>query len=38
MERLEQVAKEKIISGNKLVKQSCDYALGEILQEDKGGV
>lgn len=35
MERLEQVAKEKNISVNNLVKQCCEYALGELPQGDR---
>lgn len=35
VERLEQVAKEQNVSVNSLVKQCCEYALGEMAQEDK---
>ena len=30
LERLEQVAKEKNVSVNNLVKQCCEYALGDL--------
>ena len=35
MERLEQVAKEKNISVNNLVKQCCEYVLGDLPKGDK---
>ena len=34
VERLEQVAKEQNVSVNSLVKQCCEYALGEMAQDD----
>ncbi len=36
LERLEQVAKEKNVSVNNLVKQCCEYALGDLPKENKG--
>jgi len=35
LDKLEQAAKEKNVSVNNLVKQCCEYALGEMPQEDK---
>ena len=35
LDKLERVAKEKNVSVNNLVKQCCEYALGEMPQEDK---
>ena len=34
LERLEQVAKEKNVSVNNLVKQCCEYALGDLPREE----
>ncbi len=35
LDRLEQVAKEQNVSVNNLVKQCCEYALGNMAQKDK---
>ncbi len=35
LERLEQVAKEQHVSVNNLVKQCCEYALGQMAQDDE---
>ncbi|SHK92140.1 CopG-like RHH_1 or ribbon-helix-helix domain-containing protein, RHH_5 [Selenomonas ruminantium] len=35
IDKLEQVAKEQNVSVNNLVKQCCEYALGQMPPEDK---
>lgn len=35
LDELERIAKEQNVSVNNLVKQCCEYALGEMAQEDK---
>ncbi|WP_072023123.1 Arc family DNA-binding protein [Selenomonas sp. AE3005] len=35
LDKLEQVAKEKNVSVNNLVKQCCEYALGDLPEEKK---
>ena len=35
LDRLEQVAREKNVSVNNLVKQCCEYALGDLPKEEK---
>lgn len=35
LDQLEQVAREKNVSVNNLVKQCCEYALGDLPKEEK---
>ena len=35
LDRLEQVAREKNVSVNNLVKQCCEYALGDLPKDEK---